>query len=143
MDAHRREALGLAGTILALAALRVPSAQAYPGLQPTGRTEIAPGVSESFLTSQEVRLAAYGMLWLTQLAFDPGASVPADMVANDTVVLMNEGLLRVRLDEQEFVLCNAGSMGSLWGFPQGATLAMTNTGADRAVMQVMELLSRS
>jgi hypothetical protein len=143
MDADRREALGLAGAILALAALRVPSAQACSGLEPTGRTEIAPGVFESFLTSQEVRLAAYGMLWLTQIAFEPGASVPADLVANDTVVLMNEGLLRVRLDEQEFVLCNAGSMGSLWGFPQGSTLAMANTGADPAVVQVIELLPRS
>lgn len=142
MDGNRREALGVAGAILALAALRASAAQASPGLAPTGRTEVAPGVFESFLTSQEVRLAAYGTLWLTQLAFEPGASVPADMVANDTVILMTEGLLRVRLDEEEFVLCNAGGMGALWGFPEGSTLAMTNTGADRAVMQVIELLPR-
>jgi hypothetical protein len=142
METDRRHALELAGTMMGLAILRTTAAHAGSGIQPTGRTEIAPGVFESFFTSQEVRLTGYRMLWLTQLAFEPGSAAPADMVANDTVVLMVQGLLRVRLDEEEFVLCNADSMGSLWAFPQGSSLAMANTGADLAIMQVIELLPR-
>ena len=142
MDTDRRHALELAGTMMGLATMRTSAAHAGSGIQATERTQIAPGVSESFLTSQEVRLTGYRMLWLTQLAFEPGSALPADMVANDTVVLMVQGLLRARLDQEEFVLCNAASMGSLWAFPQGSSLALANSGADPAIMQVIELLPR-
>lgn len=136
----RRSLVGWAA-MLSGALTAVPAAAercqdvAYP--QTAGKA-VAPGVREVFLTSQDTNLAAYNMLWLTDLVFQPGASTPADMVANDMVVLMQHGLLRVRLDEIEFVL----KAGNLWGFPKGATLACRNTGADVAVLRVIDLLPR-
>ena len=102
----------------------------------TAGEEVAPGVREIFLARQDVTLAAYKVLWLTDLVFRRGASTPADLVTNDKVVLPQRGLLRVHLNNQEFVLCG----GVPWAAPKGATLACKNTGADVAVIRVIDLL---
>ena len=49
-----------------LAASRPAATHACVGVEPTGRAQTAPSASGSLLTSLEVRLAAYGMPWLTQ-----------------------------------------------------------------------------
>ena len=49
-----------------LAASRPAATHACVGVEPTGRAQIAASAFWSLLTSQEVRLAAYGMPWLTQ-----------------------------------------------------------------------------
>lgn len=136
MMQDRREALGLAGAVLGCIAVGGEAARACPGVGVSGGEEIAPGVREIFLTSQEVGLAAYKLLWMTHLVFEPGARKPADTMANDVVVMLEQGLVRVHLDEQEFVLCD----NNIWAFPKGATLAITNTGADAAVLKVIDLL---
>lgn len=136
MNVHRRQTLELAGAVLGLAAAG-SAATACPAEGATAGKEIAPGVREIFLTSQDVRLARYKLLWMTRLTLAAGAATPPDILANDTVVLMEQGLLRVRLDQQEFVLCGPGG---LWAFPQEAKLSYHNTGADPAVLRVIELL---
>ena len=134
MTNDRREALGWAGAIFGWMAMGSAAAQASPGVGGTGGKEVAPGVREIFLTSQDVRLARYKLLWMTRLTLAAGAATPPDILANDTVVLMEQGLLRVRLDQQEFVLCGPGG---LWAFPQEAKLSYHNTGADLAVLLVI------
>ncbi|MFL5331722.1 MAG: hypothetical protein ACJ8H8_00745 [Geminicoccaceae bacterium] len=136
MTQNRREALGWAGAVLGCMAVSGNAARACPGVGVTGGEDVAPGVREIFLTSQEVGLAAYKLLWMTHLVFEPGAGVPADTVANDAVVMLEQGLLRVHLDEQEFVLCNS----NISAFAKGSTLSYTNTGADVAVLKVIDLL---
>ena len=49
-----------------LRACRPAATHACVGVEPTGRAQIAASAFWSLLTSQEVRLAAYGMPWLTQ-----------------------------------------------------------------------------
>ena len=137
MDSDRRQALGLAGAIIWLGSLDASPARACPLDQATGGTEIAPGVREIFRSSQEIRLARYKILWMTHLVFAPGAATPPDLVPNDVVVLLEPGLLRVRLDDQEFVLKGSGG---IWAFPEGATRACHNTGADPAILRVIDLL---
>jgi quercetin dioxygenase-like cupin family protein len=103
---------------------------------PKAGEEIAPGVREVFLARRDVTLASYKIVWMTDLVFQPGASTPEDVTANDMVVQMLDGLLRVRLDEEELCL----KRGDLWAFPKGARLAQANTGADVAVLRVIDLL---
>ena len=136
MNLDRRQTLGLAGSVLGLAAAG-STVKACPAEGATAGNEIAPGVREVFLASQEVRLARYKILWMTRLTLARGAATLPEIQANDTLVLMEQGLLRVRLDQQEFVLCGPGG---LWAFPQEATLSYHNTGADPAVLRVIELL---
>lgn len=136
MKLDRRETLGWAGSVLGLAAVDT-AANACPVEGVTAGKEIAPGVREVFLASQDVQLARYKILWMTRLTLVAGAATPPDILANDMVVLMEQGLLRVRLDQQEFVLCGPGG---IWAFPQEATLSYHNTGADPAVLRVIELL---
>jgi hypothetical protein len=134
----RRSALACAGALSSLVAALPALVEecAAPIHGERAGEEVAPGVREVFLTSQDVALAAYKLVWMTDLVFRPGASTPADLVANDMVVLLLQGLLRVRLDELELVLKG----GNVWAFPKGATLACANTGADVAVMRVIDLL---
>ena len=136
MTNDRREALSWAGAVFGWMAMGSAAAQACPGVGVTGGKEVAPGVREIFLTSQEVRLSAYKLLWMTHLVFAPGARLPADTTANDMVVMLEQGLLRVRLDEQEFVICG----NNIWAFAKGATVSYANTGADAAVLRVIDLL---
>ena len=136
MDTDRRQALASAGAVFAMLA-SAGRAQGCPAEGVTAGSEIAPGVREIFLTSREVRLANCKLLWMTHLILAPGAATSPDIVANDTVVLLEQGLLRVSLDEQEFVLCGTGA---LWAFPEGSNLAYRNTGTDPAVLRVIELL---
>lgn len=136
MNLDRRQTLGCAGSVLALTAAG-STAKACPTEGTSAGKEIAPGVREVFLASQDVRLARYQILWMTRLTLAVGAATPPDILASDTVVLMEQGLLRVRLDEQEFVICGPGGF---WAFPQEATLSYHNTGADPAVLRVIELL---
>jgi hypothetical protein len=98
---------------------------------------VAPGVREVFLGRQDTALATYGTVWLTDLVFRPGASRPADLLANDMVALRQHGLVRVRLDAQELMLCEDAP---LWAFPKGAMLAWRNPGADTAVIRILDLL---
>ena len=93
--------------------------------------EVAPGVREVFLHKREVSLSAYKWAWLTDLIFQPGASIALDVVPNDTICLMVEGLLRVKLDEQEFIVTK--NEHPLWASPKGAMERRSNTGADVAV----------
>jgi hypothetical protein len=137
MNLHRRRALELGGPIVALALAGPITVKACATEGSTAGTEIAPGVREIFLGNREIRLARYKLLWMTRLVLTAGAATPPDIVANDTVVLMEQGLLRVRLDEQEFVLCGPGG---LWAFPQEAILSYRNSGADTAILRVIELL---
>lgn len=136
MDADRRQALASAGAVLGVLA-GAGRAQACPAEGVTPGTEIAPGVREIFLASREVRLANCKLVWMTHLIIAPGADVAPDVVAADTVVLLEQGLLRVGLDEQEFVLCGTEA---LWAFSAGSTLSYRNTGADPAILRVIELL---
>ena len=69
-----------------------------------------------------------------------GASTPLDVVPNDAICLMLEGLLRVRLGEQEFVAKKREW--PLWASPKGALERRSNTGADVAVVRVIDLLPR-
>ena len=137
-DIHRRCLLALAATSTGVAAAAPVVAEicADADYADIAGEEVAPGVREVFLASQDVALAAYKVVWMTDLVFRPGASTPSDLVANDMVVLLQRGLLRVRLDDMEFVL----KRGSLWAFPKGAMLACSNTGADVAIMRVIDLL---
>ena len=124
----------------ALGAFGAPAA-ATAGLEPpypeTAGEEVAPGVREVFLGRQDTSLATYGTVWLTDLVFRPGASRPADLLANDMLALRQHGLVRVRLDAQELMLCEDTP---LWAFPKGAMLAWRNPGADAAVVRVLDLL---
>lgn len=138
MNVDRRQTLGLVGPMIGLALASPGTAGACPVEGVTAGTEIAPGVREIFLGSQEIRLARYKLLWMTRLVLTAGAATSPDIVPNDTVVLMEQGLLRVRLDEQEFVLCGPGG---LWAFPQEAVLSYRNSGADTAILRVIELLT--
>ena len=134
----RRSALGFAGTLSGLVAAVPARADDCPVAVPGDRAgeEVAPGVREVFRKSQAVTLAAYKLVWMTDLVFRPGASTPADLVANDMVVLLHHGFLRVNVDETEVCL----NSGSVWAFAKGATLAYRNTGADVAVLRVIDLL---
>ena len=134
----RRSALSGVGVLCSLVAAMPALAEDGPCAMPGPRAgeEVAPGVREVFLTRQDVRLAACKVLWMTDLVFRPGASTPPDLVANDMVVLLTQGFLRVRLDELETCLMP----GSIWGFSRGATLTCENTGADVAVLRVIDLL---
>ena len=81
-------------------------------------------------------LSAYKIVWMTDLVFQPGASTPADVAANDAVCVMVEGLLRVRLGEEELTAMK----GTLWATPKGTTERRSNTGAGVAVVRVIDLL---
>ena len=106
-DADRRSALafGLAATLPGVAAATQAAAATYTveTYGPNAGEEVAPGVREVFLSKADVALSAYKIVWMTDLVFQPGAGTPADIAANDAVCMMVEGLLRVRLGEEEFV----------------------------------------
>jgi quercetin dioxygenase-like cupin family protein len=125
--------LGLAGTLLPVVAPDSAVAAAYG---PNAGEELAPGVREVFLSEREAALAAYKRVWMTDLVFQPGAATAVDLVPNDRVCHMVEGLLRVRLGEQEFVI----KKGDLWASPKGASEQRINTGADVAVVRIIDLL---
>ena len=103
---------------------------------PNAGEEVAPGVREVFLLDREVALSAYKRVWMTDLVFQPGSATPLDLVPNDRICHMAEGLLRVLLGEQEFVI----KKGDLWASPKGASEQRKNTGADVAVVRVIDLL---
>jgi hypothetical protein len=136
VDRRSAAALGLVATIPALAAAAFPAAT----YGPKAGKEVAPGVREVFIYKREVTLSAYKWVWLTDLVFQPGASTPLDVVPNDTVCFMVEGVLRVKLDEQEFVGMKDAC--PLWASPKGAMERRSNTGVDVAVVRVMDLLPR-
>ncbi len=58
-------------------------------------------------------------------------------IANDVVVLLEQGLLRVRLDDQEFVLKRSGG---IWAFPKGPPSPATTRAPTSAVLRVIDLL---
>jgi quercetin dioxygenase-like cupin family protein len=134
-EVDRRSALvlGLAGTLLPVVAPDPAVAAAYG---PNTGEELAPGVREVFLSEREAALAAYKRVWMTDLVFQPGAATAVDLVPNDRVCHMVEGLLRVRLGEQEVVL----KKGHVWASPKGAAEGRSNTGASVAVVRVIDLL---
>lgn len=138
LDRRSAVALGLAATLPGLATVTPAAAATYSvdTYGPKAGEEIAPGVREVFLARRDVTLASYKIVWMTDLVFQPGASTPEDVTANDMVVQMLDGFLRVRLDEEELCL----ERGALWAFPKGARLAQANTGADVAVLRVIDLL---
>ena len=139
IDTDRRAvlALGLTAAVPALVAASPDMATDYG---PNEGEEVAPGVREVFLHRQEVALAAYKWVWLTDLVFQPGASTPRDVVPNDTVCIMLEGLFRVRLGEQEFMAKKREW--PLWASPKGVLERRSNTGADVAVVRIIDLLPR-
>ena len=134
-EADRRSALalGLAALPPMLAATRPAAAAAYG---PNAGDEVAPGVREVFISECEAMLAAYKRIWMTDLVFQLGAVTTDDPVPNDRVCHMVEGLLRVRLGEQEFVV----KKGHVWASPKGSLERRSNTGADVAVVRVIDLL---
>ena len=133
MDRRSAFVLGLAGTLLPVVAPDPAAAAAYG---PNVGEEVAPGVREVFLLDREVALSAYKRVWMTDLVFQPGSATPPDLVPNDRICHVAEGLLRVRLGEQEFVI----KKGDLWASPKGASEQRINTGADVAVVRVIDLL---
>jgi hypothetical protein len=138
VDRRSAAVLGLAATIPALTTVTSSAAAATYG--PKAGEEVAPGVREVFLHKREVSLSAYKWAWLTDLIFQPGASIALDVVPNDTICLMVEGLLRVKLDEQEFIVTK--NEHPLWASHKGAMERRSNTGADVAVVRVIDLLPR-
>lgn len=123
LDRRSAAAVGLA------ALLPGASAGAYG---PEAGEAVAPGIREVTLATRDVDLAAYKHVWMADLVFERGAVI----AANDRIVIGVEGLVRIRLDEQELVLCS----GELWAFPKGAMVRLANTGADIAVLRVIDLL---
>jgi len=103
---------------------------------PAAGEAVAEGVREVILATREVELATYKHVWMADLVLAPGAVIPAEVVANDRIVIGVEGLVRVRLDMQEFTL----KRNVLWAFPKGAVAQLANTGADVAVLRVIDLL---
>ena len=138
MDRRSALALGSAAALPSLAAATPAAAGTYSveTYGPNAGEEVVPGVREVFLTKADVALSAYKVVWMTDLVFQPGASTPADIAANDAVCVMVEGLLRVRLGEEEFV----AKKGSLWATPKGTTERRSNTGPGVAVVRVIDLL---
>ena len=138
LDRRSAFALGLAAALPGLAAATPAAAATYTvdTYGPEAGEEVAPGVREVFLARRDVVLASYKIVWMTDLVFQPGASTPEDVVANDIIVQMLGGFLRVRLDEEQLFL----KRGNLWAFAKGARLAQANTGADVAVLRVIDLL---
>jgi hypothetical protein len=137
-EVDRRSALGLA---LAAAPALIPTTpMAATAYGPNAGEEVAPGVREVFLYKREVTLAAYKWVWMTDLAFQPGSSTPLDVVPNDAICVMLEGLVRVRLGEQEFNAARGNC--DLWASPKGVLERRSNTGADVAIVRVIDLLPR-
>ena len=132
VDRRSTLALGLA-VMPALVSTKAMPTVAYG---PDAGAEVAPGVREVFLRERAIGLPAYKRIWMTDLVFQPGAATPPDLVPNDRICLIAEGLLRVRLEEKEFVI----KKGDLWASPKGATERRANTGADVAVARIIDLL---
>jgi hypothetical protein len=139
MDMDRRLVLAFGLTTVAPAQVAAsPDVAASYG--PEEGEEVASGVRKVFLYKREVTLAAYKWVWMTDLVFQPGSSTPLDVVPNDTVCVMLEGLVRVRLGKQEFN-AERGNC-DLWASPKGVLERRSNTGADVAVVRVIDLLPR-
>ena len=138
MDRRSALALGSAAALPSLAAATPAAAGTYSveTYGPNAGEEVVPGVREVFLAKADVALSTYKIVWMTDLVFRPGAGTPADVAANDAVCMMVEGLLRVRLGEEEFV----AKKGSLWATPKGTTERRSNSGAGVAVVRVIDLL---
>ena len=101
-EVDRRSVLALG---LAVVPTFVPTAKGAAAAYSSNMgEEVAPGVREVFLHEQEIGLPGYKRIWMTDLIFRPGAATPPDLVPNDRLCVVLEGLLRVRLGEQEFVI---------------------------------------
>jgi hypothetical protein len=133
----RRMALAWS-TMLAGTAASTPAAgkDCAPGHSETAGAEVAPGVREVFVTQADVAFAGYGVLWVTDLMFRRGATKPADLLPNDMIVLATQGLLRVHESGRSYLIKHGG----IGAFAKGATVELRNTGADEAVLRVIDLL---
>jgi hypothetical protein len=137
LDRRSSLALGLAAATSASAAVGPATAAMYG---PEVGEEVAPGVRRVLLAERDVPLAGYRAARMSDLVLQRGARTPLAAVANDTVSIMLEGPLRVRSGELEFVA--KVREWPLWATPSGAQEQRANTGADVAVVRVIDLLPR-
>ena len=131
----RRGLLGFAGILSPFAAAAAEACDET--LHPeTAGEEVAPGVREVFLSSVDVAFAGYGVLWVSDLVFRRGAAKPRVVLPNDMIVLVTQGLLRVDEAGRSYLI----KRGRVGAFAKGTMVELVNTGADPAVLRVMDLL---
>jgi hypothetical protein len=137
----RRAALGLAAVASALLAAAPTAADTYP---PTAGEEVAPGVREVLVASSELleyaaelQLPGSKLLWMTDLVFQPGATLTLDVVPNHMICHVRDGLLRVDAGELASVIVKPRQV---WALRKGSRASLTNSGAGVAVLRVIDLL---
>lgn len=132
----RRQAFGAGlGAILpGLVSAPPAMAQSYG---PHQGKELAPGVREVFIAKCEPGFASYRWVWVTDQIFEPGAVLPAAVAVNDMLCHMLGGLLRVKAGDREFV----AKKDDLWALPKGRLARRANTGAEAAIVRVIDLLN--
>jgi hypothetical protein len=130
----RRAALGF--IVAGVSSLPLPwRAAAY---SPDSGQEVAPGVREVHLGSAVVALPGYKIVGMRDLVFQPGTNTYDPSLPNDMICHVTRGLLRVKVGEREWV---AKRDIGLWAGVRGSKVSYRNTGADVAVVRIMDLLS--
>jgi hypothetical protein len=126
----------LAFIVTGVPSLSVPwGAEAY---SPESGQEVAPGVREVHLGSASVSLPGYKLVGMRDLVFQAGSNTYDPSLPNDMICHITQGLLRLKLGDWEWV---AKRDIGLWAATKGGRASYRNTGADVAIVRIMDLLS--
>ena len=138
MKMNRRNALTLGATSLSAPLLvALPTAVAAKTYGPTDGKEIFPGVRLVELGTRDSHSTGYKTVAMEDVVYQPKGSSPlGDVMMDDMVCTVTEGVLQVTAGDKEFT----AREGDIWSCGKGSTKeAATNNGTVVAVMRVINL----
>ena len=134
-NVDRREALTLG--LAAAPGLVFGTSNAAAPYHPDFGKEIAPGVRQVDLGAVASTLPGYKTVTMRDLVFQSGAYTFDPMAQNDMIGYVTDGLMRLRLDDREWV----AKKDAPWTSPRGIKTVYRNTGADVAVLRIIDLVN--
>ena len=134
-NVDRRVALTLG--LAAAQGLVFDASAAVAPYHPDFGKDIAPGVRQVDLGAVASTLPGYKTVTMRDLVFQPSANTFDPMTQNDMIGYVTDGLIRVRLDDREWV----AKKDAPWISPRGIKTAYRNTGADIAVLRIIDLVN--
>jgi hypothetical protein len=111
---------------------------AEPPYAPDFGTEIAPGVRQVDFGAAFSTLSGYKAVSMRDLVFQPGTNTFDPMTKNDMISHVTHGLIRFSIGDGERM---SKRQMPPWITPMGTKAAYRNTGADVAVLRIIDLVS--
>ncbi len=135
-EVNRRSAMTLGLTLAVAAPLAaMPGSAAAEMYGADAGTEIMPGIRQVPLGEWKVNFGGYTRAVMNDYIAAPGASFPAETMANDMLCQVVEGEIAITQDGNMI----AGKTGHLYSCVIGTVEADVNEGATSAIMRVIDL----